>query len=192
MFTCNKYILVNEAAQKRIRKQAKLQRSTNNELDCQCGCANLTPASFVPPPTQCGSNHCASSSRNTSSNTRKVADSSCANNVILLYKHDNTNTIKATSSASGSKSTGNRQFAGHTSAADERCNNPGYRIGVSNSKSESSYDDIISLSEDDDVLQISTVHKMMQEIRLLENGKADGDDNKTVDSDQQTLDDGYL
>lgn len=168
MFTCNKYILVNEAAQKRIRQQAKQKLLANNEGDCRCGCPSLnaiTPT--VQPSNNYSYSQCASSSRTCTFNLRKIGDSSssnCANNIILVCKPD---------SSINSATTANKSINRKVDCKNKNLN-PSYSNGNCNEvkvKQDLDDDDMLSYTEEDEVLQISTVHKVMQEIRLLDSMK---------------------
>lgn len=171
MFTCNKYILVNEAAQKRIRQQAKQKLLANNEGDCRCGCPSLNPiTTAVQPSNNCSYSQSASTSRACTFNLRKIGDSSsnCANNIILVCKPD---------SSINSATTANKSINSKLDSSKKNNLNPSYSNGNCNEAKrkenldDDDDDDMLSYVEEDEVLQISTVHKVMQEIRLLDSMK---------------------
>lgn len=183
MFTCNRYILINEAAQKRIRKEG-LHLKPNNENSCRCSCA--------PEPQQLQSNasgqNCTTIRSGPSHHqTRKVGDSSATHAMTMnenfcepilkgISKKDQCCRILdgdisslATNFASGSCLDGS--FSSFNSSK------------LDMPKRESSDDEILSFGEDDEVLQISTVHKMLQEIRLI-------DAKKKLNASRDVSDDG--
>lgn len=169
MFTCNKYILVNEAAQKRLRKQAKLQRLNllTEETNCRCGLSAAPPSDSS---MHCDNNQaCAISAARPTSHIRKIGDSSCANNLILGCKPGSSGLCSVTSSK---KICCNNKICGKDPCQPGSSGGPS-RFTIAREKpcndgdNEDENNEVMSFEDQDEVLQISTVHKVMQEIKLL-------------------------
>ncbi|CAL8142994.1 unnamed protein product [Orchesella dallaii] len=204
MFTCNKYILVNEANQKRLRKQAKEDRSTNftTEPGCRCGLTNTSAVT-------------ASTSRRVNSFTNNSCDNNQTTTTTTFYKssianvsahHERRNDFTGessrlslvfrpetscnigVSSSSKAKCSVVSDYK-HGVFSDQGCgtstSSSGRRLMLCKGNNGQSQEDPC-FSGDQDVLQISTVDKVMQEIRLLDahnfNRDAFDDDDDDGDS----------